>query len=255
MINIFDLLVNKPLGFIIEQIYKLGLNYGWSIIIFTIIVKLIILPLNIKSQKAMRKQQKVQPILMELQKKYANDREKLSTETMKVYKENNISMMGGCLPLLIQFPILIGLWNVIRKGMAGATDLDFYGLDLAKNPSEGFSALMRSDFSDMSVILLALIPILAAFTTWFSAWQTQRMNKQPQSEQSAQMNKSMNIMMPLMTGFFSLSLPGGLGIYWIVANLFQIAQQYFVNLYLESKEDDFIVKVPESLGKKSKKRR
>ena len=84
MINIFDLLVNKPLGFIIEQIYKLGLNYGWSIIIFTIIVKLIILPLNIKSQKAMRKQQKVQPILMELQKKYANDREKLSTETMKV---------------------------------------------------------------------------------------------------------------------------------------------------------------------------
>ena len=115
MINIFDLLVNKPLGFIIEQIYKLGLNYGWSIIIFTIIVKLIILPLNIKSQKAMRKQQKVQPILMELQKKYANDREKLSTETMKVYKENNISMMGGCLPLLIQFPILIGLWNVIRK--------------------------------------------------------------------------------------------------------------------------------------------
>ena len=255
MINIFDLLVNKPLGFIIEQIYKLGLNYGWSIIIFTIIVKLIILPLNIKSQKAMRKQQKVQPILMELQKKYANDREKLSTETMKVYKENNISMMGGCLPLLIQFPILIGLWNVIRKGMAGATDLDFYGLDLAKNPSEGFSALMRSDFSDISVILLALIPILAAFTTWFSAWQTQRMNKQPQSEQSAQMNKSMNIMMPLMTGFFTLTFPSAIGLYWIMSSVMQIVTQYLLNIYFDKREDDFVVTVPEKNRKNSKKRK
>lgn len=157
--------------------------------------------------------------------------------------------------MLIQFPILIGLWNVIRKGMTSRTDLDFYGLDLARNPSEGFSALMRSDFSDIAVIILIVIPILAMFTTWLSSWQTQRMNKQPQSEQSAQMNKSMNIMMPLMTGFFSLTLPAGLGIYWIVANIFQIGQQFFVNLYLDKKEDDFIVKVPESLTKKGKKRR
>lgn len=256
MINIFDLLITKPLLFIIDQIDKLGWGFGWSVIIFTIIVKLIILPLNIKSQKSMRKQQKIQPIIMELQKKYANDREKLSTETMKVYKENKVSMMGGCLPMLLQFPILIGLYNVIRNLMGReGVNLNFYGLNLGKAPSEGFSALMKGDFSDIALIALIIIPILAMVTTWLSSWQTQRMNKTPQSEQTAQMNKSMNVMMPLMTGFFAITLPGGLGIYWIVSNIFQIGQQYFVNLYLESKEDDFIVKVPENNRKKGKKRR
>ena len=112
--SLFDI-ITVPLGFIINMIYRLVQNYGVAIIIFTIIVKLILLPLNIKSQKAMRKQQKIQPILAELQKKYANDKEKLQQEMMKLYKDNNVSMMGGCLPMLIQMPILIGLYNVIRS--------------------------------------------------------------------------------------------------------------------------------------------
>ena len=109
----FEFLIYRPLGWIIKLIFDLVSNYGWAIIIFTIIVKLILLPLNIKSQKAMKKQQKIQPIIVELQKKYANDQQKLQQEMMKIYKENNISMFGGCLPLLIQFPILIGLYRVI----------------------------------------------------------------------------------------------------------------------------------------------
>lgn len=111
----FEFLITRPMGFIIDFIYELVQNYGLAIIIFTIIIKLIVMPLSIKSQKSMRKQQKVQPYLMELQKKYANDKEKLQMETMKLYKENNISMTGGCLPMFIQFPILIGLYSVIRK--------------------------------------------------------------------------------------------------------------------------------------------
>lgn len=313
----FEFIIYRPLGWIIEQIYNLVQNYGWAIIIFTIIIKLILLPLNIKSQKAMKKQQKVQPIIMELQKKYANDQQKLQQETMKVYKENNISMMGGCLPMLIQFPILIGLYRVIQSpikylmgvdfndsgvlatvseiieamktkfpevlgnlanlepaklaknyqiqlstwsektGIGGwGMDFSFLGFDLSRNPSESFSAIMNGNFSDLSTVMLILIPILAMLTTWLSMWQSQRMTKQPSGDNSAaQMTKSMNMIMPIMTGFFAISLPAGMGIYWIASNIFQMAQQYFLNLYFNTREDDFVVKVPENNRKKGKKRK
>ena len=107
--NLFDMIITRPMGFIIEHIYGFVQNYGWAIIIFTVLIKLVVLPLTVKSQKAMKKQQKVQPYIAELQKKYANDQQKLQQEMMKVYKENNISMAGGCLAKLIQKPILVGL--------------------------------------------------------------------------------------------------------------------------------------------------
>ncbi len=107
--------VVMALGWIIKTIYNLVENYGVAIILFTIVVKLLLLPLNIKSQRAMKKQAQLQPVLAELQKKYANDQQKLQQETLKLYKENNVSMMGGCLPMLIQMPILIALYQAIQK--------------------------------------------------------------------------------------------------------------------------------------------
>ena len=103
------------LGWIIKTIYDFVQNYGVAIILFTVVMKLLLLPLNIKSQKAMKKQQKIQPVLAELQKKYANDQQKLQQETMKLYKENNVSMAGGCLPMLIQMPILVALYQAIQR--------------------------------------------------------------------------------------------------------------------------------------------
>lgn len=113
------------MGYIIEFIYNLVQNYGIAIILFTLLIKMLLFPLNIKSQKAMKKQQKIQPILMDLQKKYANDQEKLNRETMKLYKDNNISMTGGCLPMLIQMPILIGLYQVIQRPLSYLLHVDF----------------------------------------------------------------------------------------------------------------------------------
>ena len=100
-LSLFELLITRPLGFIIRTIYNLVQNYGLSMLLFTVIIKLILMPLQVKSQKAMKKQQKIQPIIAELQKKYANNQQKLQAEMMKVYKENGVSMTGGCLPLLI----------------------------------------------------------------------------------------------------------------------------------------------------------
>jgi YidC/Oxa1 family membrane protein insertase len=320
------LIITTPLGFIIEKIYGLVNNYGWAIIIFTVIIKMIVLPLTIKSQKAMKKQQKIQPIIAELQEKYKNDQEKLQTEMMKIYRENDISMTGGCLPMLIQMPILIGLYQVIQKPLSflmhvdfnsadainkvidlqsrisetglnigslktatmenlakmsqiqlakwsemlnGSSDpwvinFNFLGMDLSNAPIISVQSMMRGDFSDVSTILLIVIPVIAITTTWFVSKQSQMMTqakqtdeqkKKAQDDPSAQMTKSMTMMMPIMTGFFTFTLPSGLGIYWIISNIMQIIQQFCLNKYFDKKEDNFDVKLPQKSRKNSKKRR
>ncbi len=314
----FEVLITRPMGWLIRLIYDLVANYGVAIILFTVAIKLILLPLNLYSQKAMTKQQKVQPIISELQKKYANDQEKLQREMMKVYKENNVSMMSGCLPMLIQMPILFGLYQVIRwplnyiigvdwssaeainkvlyvqsqmvekfpdviGNLANSTmeqlaninqiqlsswceklfgsgdpwviNFNFLGMNLAGVPSSAFSAIMKGDFSDMGIILLALIPVLAMFFSWLSTKVIQMQNNQTTEGNAAQMTKSMNLMMPLMTGFFTLTLPSGMGIYWIVQSLLQIVQQLAFNAYFKEKGDEIIVKVPENNRKNRKKRK
>lgn len=310
--TIYNKLITEPLGWIIWAIYKVVQNYGLTILLFTVVVKILLMPLQIKSQKAMKKQQKIQPIIAELKKKYANDQQKMQMEMMKVYKENGVSMTGGCLPLLIQFPILFTLYHVIQRpltyiscinfadaGVAGHvetvvkgmteklpyTDLDkifsncqiqlstwadklghadfgwhinfnFLGLDLSGVPSSGFSAMMRGDYSDMGTVLLVLIPIFAVLATWFSMKQSQKMTGSAANNGDApSVGKSMNVIMPIMTGFFTFTFASGIGLYWIASSVMQIVQQYVLDKYLDKKEDDFVVKVPEKNRKNGKKRR
>lgn len=327
--NLFDMIITRPMGFIIEHIYGFVQSYGWAIIIFTIIIKLIVLPLTVKSQKAMKKQQKVQPYLAEIQKKYANDQQKLQEETMKIYRENNISMTGGCLPLLIQMPILVGLYQVIQKPLQfllgvnfnlpesidkvlhlqsaiqqigenignlasatmeqlantaqiqlstwsaklnGASDpwainFQFLGLDLSIVPMTGVTQLMSGHFS-VGTLSMLIIPIIAVASTFVVSklpqWQ-QKWNEKRDGEKNpavpggqdtqAATNGAMMLMMPIMTGFFTLTLPSGLGIYWIISNLVQIVQQVGLDMYFNKKGDEFDVKLPEKNRKKGKKRK
>jgi len=319
------------MGFIIENIYKLVSNYGLAIIIFTVIIKLILIPLNIRSQKAMKKQQKIQPVLAELQQKYANDQQKLQREMTKLYKENNISMTGGCLPMLVQMPILVGLYQVIQKpisylvgvtsdmwntapfinevirlqnamvdlgrnignlasmsmqqladnsqiqlskwaemigtsgtALEGVADVhpwilnfNFLGLDLSNAPSAAFNYIMRLDFSNWSIVALLIIPVLAVVASVVSMKLTQAQSGQNNNDngQAAQMSKSMGLMMPVMTAFFTVTLPAGLGLYWIISSLTQILQQLLTNLYLDKKGEDVVVKIPEKQQKHRKKRK
>jgi YidC/Oxa1 family membrane protein insertase len=267
----------------------------------------------------MRKQQKVQPIIAELQEKYKNDPEKLQREMMKIYKENNISMAGGCLPMFIQMPILVGLYQVIQKPLSylmnvdwmlqetidkvymlrdmfatgnlvqqteeqlanmsqiqlstwasrlnGASDpwainFNFLGLDLSRVPSTAFSYIMHLDFSDISKILILIIPLLAVLASIVTNKVTMKQTGQANAkanDQAAQMNKSMMWMMPIMTLFFTLTLPSGLGIYWIISSVMQIVQQLTLNAYFDRKGEEIIVKVPEikqnNHGKKRKNRK
>lgn len=313
------------MGWIIKTIYELVQNYGVAIILFTILIKFLLLPLNIKSQKAMRKQQKIQPIVAELQQKYANDQAKLQQEMMKLYKENNVSMAGGCLPMLIQMPILLALYQAIRRPLTymfnvpykdvpaeiinkvdmlkqamtekfpdiigslkdtdaavlldqsqiqisdwahrilGSGDewyinFNFLGLDLSNTPWSAINYL--SDIPNhLSVVMLLIIPVLAVVASVAQTKVSMHMSGQDKNktgnDQAAAMNKAMIWMMPAMTAYFTLILPAGLGLYWIISSIVQIIQQIVLYYYFEKKGEDLVVKVPENKhqrGKKGKKR-
>lgn len=107
--------IMMALGWILDLFYRLINNYGFAIILFTVFVKLVLFPLDLKQRKSMAKTQKIQPLLNEIQKKYANDKEKCNQETMKLYQRYGINPMGGCLPMLIQLPIIFALYWVVKK--------------------------------------------------------------------------------------------------------------------------------------------
>lgn len=274
MNSIFDI-INIPLGYLFKGIYFLVNNYGLTIILFTLAIKLVLLPLNIKQQKSMKKMQGLQPRLAKIQEKYANDKEKQSQETMKLYQEMGVSPMGGCLPMLIQLPILFALYNIIRKpmqyimmlgkeqilkineiitGQAGefgtlnqinlANKLDSYldklgGLvqksDIINFNFLGFDLSATPSFSYISQhIEYILIPLLAGGTTYLvSILSTKISGNAAANNDAANSMKTMNTIFPFMTAWFAITLPAGLGLYWTISNLFQIAQMYLLNKVLK----------------------
>ena len=128
------------LGWVLKLMYMICSNYGVALILFTIIVKAILFPLTLKQQKSMMKTQKLQPLLNELQQKYGNDKEKLNQETMKLYQKYKINPMSGCLPLLIQLPILLALYWVVRQPMVYIMGFGGDEVWRAINAIEDFSA-------------------------------------------------------------------------------------------------------------------
>ncbi|MEG2377843.1 MAG: YidC/Oxa1 family membrane protein insertase [Clostridia bacterium] len=115
MIQFFNTIITRPFGWVLYQLYSFIGSYGVALILFTIFSKLIMLPFQMKSKKSMVGMQLVQPKMKELEKKYKGDKERYAIAVQKLYKEENVSMMGGCLPLLITMPIMFGLYAVVRQ--------------------------------------------------------------------------------------------------------------------------------------------
>lgn len=209
-------------GSLLNSLYNLfGDNYGWALIGFTLIVNIILLPLTLKQQRSTAEMQLIQPELARLQAKYRNDKEKLNTELMKLYQKNNINPMSGCLPLLIQLPIILILYQVIIKplsymqGLTAAqlTELQtlVYGADntnavlsqvtLASDAAKlGADKLSQLSFEFTNInfnffgldlgatpslshpSLLWIIPVLAGVTTYLLSWYTMRQSNANKSE-------------------------------------------------------------------------
>jgi len=235
---VWNTFIFNPMVNLLLFIYTIIGNYGIAIIIFTLIIRVITLPFYAQQQKAMRKQQELMKgkEWTEMQKKYAKDKEKLSQEQMRLYRENGVNPLGGCLPALIPWPIMIGLYQSITMVMGSQPE---QLMELAKHLYSGdtFAMLARAvpvnpDFFGLNLGGMPnavqwwtyAIPLLVAGGTWVQ----QKMTVMPTADaQSAQMNQSMQMMMPLMIGYFSINFPIGLSLYWIVFSVVGIAQQYF----------------------------
>jgi len=222
-----------PLGQLLGMIYSFVGHYAFSIIIFTVIIKLFLFPLTLKQLKSTKEMQVVQPKIKELQEKYKNDKETLNIKTMELYKEHKINPMSGCLPLLIQMPILFGLFAALREPLTYVfitPELASIGSQAIHAPFLWMPNLVDPDSlaniisgSAIFTKLPGILPIVSAALTYV---QMQSMNK-GQTQQNSQM-QMMNTMMPFMILWFGTQMSGGLVLYWSVSTLFQIAQQSMI---------------------------
>lgn len=236
----WDLLILNPMINTLLWIYSfLGNNFGLAIIVFTILVRLITYPLTAKQMKSTQAMQEMQKSKkwQDIQKKYKDEREKLAQEQMKLYKEMGVNPFGSCLPTLIQFPVIIGLYQAIIRALA-VTPIQL--LDLARHvyPFINASALIplnnRFLWMDLSLaekdfglsiagVGIPILAILVVITTYLQSKLMTPPSTNP-GDQGAQMTKAMNLYMPLLMGYLAYTFSSGLALYFVASNLVGILQ-------------------------------
>lgn len=345
--------IGDILGWIMDLLFRFTsmfgiVNIGLCIILFTLVTKLLMIPLTIKQQKSSKLMAVMQPELTAIQKKYKGkegDQKAMmmmQTETKAVYEKYGTSMTGGCLPMLIQLPIIFALYRVIynipayvhsvrgyyemvianlpagfqtnqtfmdlassSKMLSGAdfTDLNkvidllytftgkqwevlvgafpqvgqavtesgdsvvsaieqmqtFFGLNIAYTPMQVIGNFFSHvDGTTVFALIAALaIPLLAGASQWYSSKLMMATTQSPQGDENpgANMMKSMNVMMPLMSVFFCFTFATGIGLYWVAQSVFTIIQQVGINSYLKKVDiDDLVQKNVEKTNKKRAKR-
>lgn len=238
--KIFRTFVEKPLfnALVFIGSWIPGHNLGLSIILLTIIVKLILLIPNQHALEGQRKLQLLQPRMEEIKKKYPNDATRVQEETMKLWKEMNINPLQSCLPTLLQLPVLIGLFYVIKSGVSVETSKHLlYGV--YQNLPAGYFGYMFLGFDLLKPNLYVMPPLLVVLQFIQMKMMMAKNNKkkdeivvQPQGKKTwipeLDQQTVMTYMMPLMIGFFALKFPVAVSLYWAVSTLFGIAQQAYV---------------------------
>jgi len=215
-------------------------NFGLAIIIFTILIRLVTYPLTAQQLKSQKKMQELQGSKkwQEIQKKFKDDKEKLAQEQMKIYKEMGINPLGSCLPLIIQFPIMIGLYQSITLAMASAPiqllnlSRDIYSFIPASqliplNSKFLWMNLGLPEISSPNALIIAgfAVPIMTIIVVVTTYLQSKLMTPPANpGDQGAQMSKMMNLYMPIFMGWIAYSLASGLALYFIISNVLGVAQ-------------------------------
>ena len=213
-------IISNLLGHVLRIIVEFVQNYGLSIVLFTIFVKVLLLPLTIKQTKSTKAMQDIQPKIQELQEKYKNKPEKQQQEIMNLYKEAKINPLAGCLPLLIQMPILFGLYNVLREPVQWGVFADQAAFQNADMVFLWVKNLTQPDY---------ILAIISGVTTF-----GMQMIMMPKDQQQGSM-KIMTYVMSAMMLYWGFMFPAGLTLYWTAGNLFSIAQHYLVMNPLRAK--------------------
>ncbi len=236
----WDTIIINPMTNLLLWIYDvLGHGphtFGLAIILFTILIKVITWPLNASQVKGAQAMQELNndKDWQDIQKKYAKDREKLAQEQMRIYKEKGINPFASCLPTLIQFPIIIGLYQSITRALS-ITPFDMLKLARTIYPFQNVEGIipLNSKFLWMDLgrpesiqilgFALPTLAIVVALTTYVQSKLTMPTSSNP-NDQSAQMSGMMSIYMPLLLGWFALNFASGIAIYFITSNLLGVIQ-------------------------------
>lgn len=210
-------IISKGFAYALWAFMYITGNFGLAIILLTIAMRAVLLPLSIKQTKSMIAMQRLQPQLKEIQKKYKDDREKMGQEMMKLYKENKVSPLGGCLPLLLQLPIIFAVFDVLHnpkkyESIIGKISVQQYTL-LGVNVSKTGSYLWTTSHQYWQFIVLILFTIITGYIS------AKQMTTDPKQAK-------MMAMMPVLMGVFAWILPVGVTIYIIVTNILTIIQQW-----------------------------
>ena len=214
--NFFESIFGSLTSFLAGYVADPGTRWGLAIILFTFLFNLIVFPLNWKSMKNSKKMAEIQPLLKEIQDKYKDDPVKMQQEQQRIFKENNVNMLGGCLPMLIQWPLFIAMFAVFRNLSMG---------DHAILKGLSFLPPLVNDLAATKNIPLTILTVLSMLLTQYLT-----MKNQPKSSQQASQNVMMTVVMSLMMAFFTYTQPAALGLYFVTGNIFRVIQQYIMNV-------------------------
>ncbi len=196
--------IADPLFSILSLIHGVVGNWGWAIILLTILIKIVFYPLSAASYKSMAGMKKLQPRIQTLKERYKDDKQKFQMEMMALYKKEKINPAGGCLPILIQIPVFIALYWALLESV-----------EMRQAPF----ALWLQDLSAPDPYFV--LPVLMGL----SMWAQQKLNPAPMDD----IQKKVMTIMPIALTFLFLTFPQGLVLYWVVNNVLSMAQQWFIN--------------------------
>ena len=267
--------IASVLGYIIRFFYDLvGQNYFITILLFTLFTKVVLFPLAWIQIKSMEKMNKMSVKQKEIQDKYKNDKEKQTQELMNLYKENKVNPLSGCLPLIIQIPIILAMFYIVKQPLTyivqtpqeeiktytqqllnkedvnekemqanelliakehNLIDMQVIpGINLGDVPSNVFSKDENKKASPISLAIPILTFIVSFLLNKYSQKNTQ------QTPEQAEMQKTTNLMMPLMSAFFSYAMPLALGVYWLFGSMLQFVQQFVINLVFKKDKEKIL---------------
>lgn len=236
--------IDNGLGFVLGKLFELTGNYGISIILLTILVKMLIFPLSVTAFRSQKQMQLIQPKIEELKKKYGKDPQVLNQKVAELYKEAGFNPLSGCLPLLIQMPIIFALFAVLRDPVQAV----FQGnAELAKEATTQVFLWIK-DLSapdtmanilpmDFATKIPGLLPILAAVFTYLQVDMTSPKSKNGEVNKAQDgMSKNMKIIFPVMILMSGSYLSSGVALYWAISTGLQIVQQQFLNKRFEQEQ-------------------
>ena len=264
-------LISTPFGYVMRWIYQFVGSYGWSLFLFALLVKVLTMPLTLKQKRATIDMQHIQPMAQKIQKTYARDQRRMQEELQNLYDREGVSPTAGCGSMFIFLPVMMGLYGVVIRPLTyfmqltsdqinaiaerlnytmgtGAYDQIslagqmFSNFDKVSDISEN---LMRVSFDfgflDLTATptlsqpsLLWVIPVVAGVSSYLMSWIQQKINPmQNANPQAAASQKSMTLMMPLMSVWFTFIMPAGLGWYWICNNILGIVQEVLLSFWVK----------------------